>query len=45
MKLQRDQVVAASLVGTVVVVLGFASGLGRAPQSQNSVSQPKPAPT
>ncbi|MCC8251179.1 hypothetical protein, partial [Saccharothrix luteola] len=31
MKFNRDQVVAASLVGTVVVVLGFASGLGRAP--------------
>ncbi|MEU0877555.1 hypothetical protein ABZ345_03065 [Lentzea sp. NPDC005914] len=45
MKLQRDQVVAASLVGTVVVVLGFASGLGRVPQSQNAVSQPKPPAT
>jgi hypothetical protein len=31
MKFNRDQVVAASLVGTVVVVLGFASGLGRVP--------------
>ncbi|RAS68194.1 hypothetical protein C8D87_102257 [Lentzea atacamensis] len=31
MKLQRDQVVAATLVGTVVVVLGFASGIGRVP--------------
>ena len=40
MKLQRDQVVAATLVGTVVVVLGFASGIGRVPQTQNVVSQP-----
>lgn len=40
MKLQRDQVVAATLVGTVVVVLGFASGIGRVPQTQNAVSQP-----
>jgi hypothetical protein len=40
MKLQRDQVVAATLVGTVVVVLGFASGIGRIPQAQNTVSQP-----
>jgi hypothetical protein len=40
MKLQRDQVVAATLVGTVVVVLGFASGIGRVPQTQNMVSQP-----
>lgn len=31
MKVNRDQVVAASLVGTVVVVLGYASGLGRVP--------------
>ncbi|KJK42595.1 hypothetical protein UK23_36460 [Lentzea aerocolonigenes] len=41
MKLQRDQVVAATLVGTVVVVLGFASGIGRVPQAQNSISQPE----
>ena len=40
MKLQRDQVVAASLVGTVVVVLGFASGIGGVPQAQSG-----PAPT
>lgn len=40
MKLQRDQVVAATLVGTVVVVLGFASGIGRIPQAQSTVSQP-----
>lgn len=40
MKLQRDQVVAATVVGTVVVVLGFASGIGRVPQTQNVVSQP-----
>ncbi|MGW6935234.1 hypothetical protein ACWGE0_34600 [Lentzea sp. NPDC054927] len=40
MKLQRDQVVAATLVGTVVVLLGFASGIGRVPQAQNTVSQP-----
>ncbi|MFI6098439.1 hypothetical protein ACIA8G_23035 [Lentzea sp. NPDC051213] len=50
MKLQRDQVVAATLVGTVVVVLGFASGMGRVPQTQNAVSQPSqhthtPTPT
>lgn len=31
MAFNRDQVVAASLVGTVVVVLGFASGLGQVP--------------
>lgn len=40
MKLQRDQVVGATLVGTVVVVLGFASGIGRVPQAQTSISQP-----
>lgn len=40
MKLQRDQVVAATLVGTVVVVLGFASGLGRIPPAQSTVGQP-----
>ncbi|GGU19882.1 hypothetical protein GCM10010178_09920 [Lentzea flava] len=32
--------VAATLVGTVVVVLGFASGIGRIPQAQSTVSQP-----
>ncbi|MBM7857459.1 hypothetical protein [Lentzea nigeriaca] len=52
MKLQRDQVVAATLVGTVVVVLGFASGIGRIPPAQSTVSQqdhhaqaPVPSPT
>ncbi|NKE55542.1 hypothetical protein FXN61_01365 [Lentzea sp. PSKA42] len=39
MKLQRDQVVAATLVGTVVVVLGFASGLGRVPVAQGGSTQ------
>jgi hypothetical protein len=36
--------VAATLVGTVVVVLGFASGIGRVPQAQNAVSQPEQHP-
>ncbi|KOX35143.1 hypothetical protein ADK67_01265 [Saccharothrix sp. NRRL B-16348] len=43
MKFNRDQVVAASLVGTVVVVLGFASGLGRPPTvaaDQQSTAHP-----
>lgn len=40
MKLQRDQVVGATLVGTVVVVLGFASGIGRIPQTPNAASHP-----
>lgn len=39
MKLQRDQVVAATLVGTVVVVLGFASGIGRVPVAQGGSTQ------
>jgi len=40
MKLQRDQVVGATLVGTVVVVLGFASGIGRVPSAPNAASHP-----
>jgi hypothetical protein len=44
MKLQRDQVVAATLVGTVVVVLGFASGIGRVPLAQNTVRPPDQHP-
>jgi len=40
MKLQRDQVVGATLVGTVVVVLGFASGIGRIPSASNVASHP-----
>ena len=45
MKLQRDQVVAASLVGTVVVVLGFASGIGGVPQAQSGPAPTPPRPT
>jgi hypothetical protein len=48
MKLQRDQVVAASLVGTVVVVLGFASGIGQVPRAQGGPVQaqtPSTSPT
>ncbi|GLZ33131.1 hypothetical protein Lesp02_53190 [Lentzea sp. NBRC 105346] len=45
MKLQRDQVVAASLVGTVVVVLGFASGIGGVPQAQSVPPPTPPRPT
>ena len=40
MKLQRDQVVAAGLVGTVVVVLGFASGIGGVPVAQSGPTPP-----
>jgi hypothetical protein len=39
-KLQREHVVAASLVGTVVVVLGFASGLGQVPAGSESAAPP-----
>lgn len=45
MKLQRDQVVAASLVGTVVVVLGFASGIGRVAQGGVAQAQTPPSQT
>ena len=42
--LRREHVVAACLVGTVVVVVGFASGLGlRAPTSAATEAAPQPA--
>ncbi|ONI82220.1 hypothetical protein ALI22I_39495 [Saccharothrix sp. ALI-22-I] len=47
MTLNRDRVVAASLVGTVVVVLGFASGLGRVPigaADQQAITHPPQSP-
>lgn len=41
--LRREHVVAASLVGAVVVVIGFASGLGSRPGTGASAA-PEPAP-
>jgi hypothetical protein len=42
-RLQREHIVAAGLVGTVVVVVGFASGLGMRPQA-DGITQAQPAP-
>jgi hypothetical protein len=41
-KLTREHVVAAGLVGTVVVVVGFASGLGLRQPSTNTTVQAQP---
>jgi hypothetical protein len=42
-RLKREHIVAAGLVGTVVVVVGFASGLGMRPQTDDT-AQAQPAP-
>jgi hypothetical protein len=42
-RLKREHLVAAGLVGSVVVVVGFASGLGiRQPTSDTAQAQPQP---